>query len=364
MSSDESLNMCNIVTHIDTFIIPDIVNIRHKIIDCIYFNKINKFVFITNQLNIIHMDRNNVIDTDYNNYIRILHRNSYTIHNIQMLQTKYVLILLLDSQLYYSYDGYTFKSALITNTSANDKNMYCKKIKYIKSFNDGNKIFAYGTNILLESNNGIDYSECTKFDEVHDVYYKCGTYNFIVSVQNDILLNDVINTYGLYIYSKINGIYLLERDLRQKDSISIYNVKCEHNIKNNSIIVNMDEIIKNEKSKYERCFYVNDIEYGYIDNNISINPLSITDYVKKGFIFDVYGSKRSKYDSVEIKIKNDDEYIKINDLNDIDMRIYKFMDNIKVIKLYCIYIDNYFEIICIYDKMGISHMTLRLNHCL
>ena len=84
--------------------------------------------------------------------------------------------------------------------------------------------------------------------------------------------------------------------------------------------------------------------------------------MKKGFIFDVYGSKRSKYDSVEIKIKDDDNYTKINNLNKTDMRIYKFMDNIKIIKLYCIHIDDYFEIICIYDKMGISHMTLRLNY--
>ena len=320
----------NIITHIDTFIIPDMVNIRNKIIDCIYFNKINKFVFITNQLNIIHMDRNNVIDTDYNNYIQILHRNNYTTHNIQMLQNKYVLILLLDSQLYYSYDGYVFKPVLITNTTANDKNMYCKKIKHIKSFDDGNKIFAYGTNILLESNDGRLFYEFNNLDEVHDVYLKDNKCYVIASKRKD---KDAYNMYVSPNYDvvmcSINRGKIDSETLNKHNIISAYNVKTHY--EKNVLSINYTSL--NNEYEDTASYQIKDIEYGYLDNIVN-------------------DSTRINNDSINMSIDkvNDKRYvININDSLDFEYSDLHNINDITPTKIYCCNVDGYFEVISLFN---------------
>ena len=170
------------------------------------------------------MSINNTI-THYNKNkcIRKPHDDNYSKYDFQMVQNNDALLILLDSQIYYTTNGYDFNPIIFVCDGRQIAHDY-KKIKYLKSID--NKIFAYGTNILLESNDGMLFYECNEFNEVHDVYLKDNKCYVIASKRKD---KDAYNmrvpsNYDVTMCS-INRGKIDSEILNKHDIISAYNVK-------------------------------------------------------------------------------------------------------------------------------------------
>ena len=346
------------LTHVNTCI-KTITPNTIPYVNCVYFNKINRFVLINKRLDIFHMDLDNNIfkpESKYN-VIRLPHSDYLNKYDLQMVQNDNVLLLLLDSRLYYSLDGCEFAPVKITVDHQRVFRQY-KKIKFIKSFND--KIFAYGTNILLESDDGIMFKEFNKFDEIHDIYRKNDKYYYLVSMER--LLSAVsVPDYRLDIYSKNNDVYVFEQSLDNSQSITTYNVKnTQCSAKDGihtDISISFNYINRNNNNIYLETTRIRDVEYGYIDNIIHENTLRFSAYVNDGFTFTFNESGSTDNYELLIAVINNEEHKIINEES---MSVSKFSDERYPVKLYCVYVNGCFEVICLFDY-AVVHQTIKLT---
>ena len=298
------------------------------IVNCIYFNKISKFVFITRNLHIYHMSTNNTI-THYNKNkcIRKPHNDHYSKYDFQMVQNNDALLILLDSQIYYTTNGYDFNPIIFVCDGRQIAHDY-KKIKYLKSID--NKIFAYGTNILLESNDGRLFYEFNNLDEVHDVYLKDNKCYVIASKRKD---KDAYNMYAPSNYDvvmcSINRGKIDSEILNKHDIISAYNVKTHYEKK----VLSINYTYLNNEYEDTASYQIKDIDYGYLDNivndstqiNIDSNNMSIDRTNDKRYVININ-------DNLNF------EYPDLHSINDITPT-----------KIYCCDVDGYYEVISLFN---------------